>query len=181
MQNGRERATLYRGGDVNALVSRRAILNGALALGVSVAFGAGLRLDVPAPGAWILSAEELAIVRATAEVMFPGAPLPLDGVEAKVAEEVDRLLVNLMGEPHASAFRYVLRALEWGTFASRGARFSQLDLADRAEVLDAWSDPRVLPRRVASDGLRLLLGMAYFNNPVILDAIGWRVDCAGRR
>lgn len=181
MRNAGERATITRGGKVTALVSRRTILNGAVALGVSVAFGAGLRLDAPAPGAWILSAEELAVVRAAAEVMFPGDPLPLDGIEAGVAEEVDRLLVNLMGEPHASAFRYVLRALEWGTFASRGARFTQLDVAERAEVLDAWSDPRILPRRVSSDGIRLLLGMAYFNNTVILDAIGWRIDCAGRR
>jgi hypothetical protein len=166
---------------VDALVSRRAVLNGAIALGVSVAFGAGLRLDSPAPGAWILSSEELAILRAVAIVMFPGDPLPIDGIDAGVAEEVDRLLVDLMGEPQASAFRYVLRALEWGTFASRGARFSQLDPHERGEVLDAWSDPAILPRRVASDGIRLLVGMAYFRNTVVLDAIGWRVDCRGRQ
>ena len=163
-----------------ALVSRRRLLQAGLAFGAASAFGAGLRLDGPAVDARILSPEEMAIVRAVAEAMFPGWPMPLDGVAAGVAEEVDRVVADMMVEPHASGFRYVLRALEWGTLASRGMRFSQLTVEDRTEVLDAWSDPVVLPRRVAHDSLKLILGMAYFNHPVVLDHIGWRATCGGR-
>lgn len=153
------------------------MLQGGITLGASIACGAGLRLDVPAPGAFVLSVEELAVVRALAEVMFPGAPLPKDGVQAEVAEGVDRLLFEYLGDPHSSALRYVLRAVEWGTLASRGARFSALSADVRAQVLDRWADPTVLPRRVALDGLKLLMGMAYFRDPDVLDAIGWRVGC----
>ena len=153
------------------------MLQGGVTLGASIACGAGLRLDVPAAGAFVLSVEELAIVRSLAEVMFPGAPLPKDGVQAQVAEGVDRLLYEYLGDPHSSALRYVLRAVEWGTLASRGARFSALSVEVRAQVLDKWADPTVLPRRVALDGLKLLMGMAYFRDPDVLDAIGWRVGC----
>lgn len=158
-------------------IPRRLLLQGGITLGASIACGAGLRLDVPAPGAFVLSVEELQVVRALAEVMFPGKPLPKDGIEAKVAEGVDRLLFEYLGDPHSSALRYVLRAVEWGTLASRGARFSALSPDVRAQVLDRWADPTVLPRRVALDGLKLLMGMAYFRDPAILDAIGWRVGC----
>lgn len=163
-----------------ALVSRRRLLRAGLAVGAATAFGAGLRLDGAAIDARILSAEEMAIVRAVAEAMFPGWPMPLDGVAAGVAEEVDRLVGDVMVEPHASGFRYVLRALEWGTLASRGVRFSQLTVEERTEVLDAWADPVMLPRRVAHDSLKLILGMAYFSHPAVLEHIGWRATCGGR-
>jgi hypothetical protein len=84
---------------------------------------------------------------------------------------------ELLEEPHTSAFRYVLRALEWGTLASRGQRFSQLSVVDRTAVMDTWSDPAVLPRRAAVDMIRLLLGMAYFNHPVIRQHVGWPNLC----
>jgi hypothetical protein len=163
---------------MNAIVSRRQWLQAGLAFAAAIAFGAGLRLDAPATGALVLSAEEIDVVRALAAVMFPGDPFPVDGLQAGVAEEVDRIVGDLLVEPAASGFRYVLRAVEWGTLASRGARFSQLPADDRRDVLDAWADPTVLPRRVAWDSIRLVLGMAYFRHPQVLDRIGWRSSCA---
>jgi len=103
--------------------------------------------------------------------------MPLDGVQAGVVEEVDRLLADIVEEPAQSAFRYILRAMEWGTLASRGKRFSQLSPEERAEVLDVWSDPAVMPRRAGLDLLRTLFGMAYFSNRQVLDHMGWRTGC----
>jgi hypothetical protein len=163
------------------LVSRRSLLRAGLATGAALAFGVGLRLDAPAAGARLLSVEEMEILRALAEVMFPAGVFPVDGLEARVPEEVDRIVADMMEEPATSAFRYVLRAIEWGTLASRGLRFSRLPAEARAEVLEVWSEPMVLPRRVAHDSLRLVLGMAYFNHPAVLGAIGWRTGCGGGR
>ncbi len=163
-----------------ALVSRRGLLRAGLATGATLAFGVGLRLDAPAAGARVLSGEEMSVVRALAEAMFPAGPFPVDGGSAGVAEEVDRLVADMLEDPAASAFRYVLRAIEWGTLASRGLRFSRLDADVRREVLDVWSEPSVIPRRAAHDSLKVVLGMAYFNHPEVLAAIGWRAGCGGR-
>jgi hypothetical protein len=164
---------------VGALITRRQAIRGGLVFASVLAFGAGLRLDPAAPGALALSVEELAVVRAIAEVMFPRDPFPVDGVEAGVAEEVDRIVADLMQPPASMAFRYVVRALEWGTLASRGTRFSRMSVDERLEVLDAWSNPRLLPRRVSSDLVRLVLGMAYFRHPAVTAHLGWRAGCAG--
>jgi hypothetical protein len=160
-----------------ALITRRQALQGGLVFAAIAASGLGLRLDGAAPGARVLSAEELAIVRAAAEAMFPKGPLPIDGVEAGVAEEVDRLCAEFLELPAAIGFRYVLRALEWGTAASCGQRFTALDPDERRVILDIWADPTVLPRRVASDSIKLVLGMAYFMNPDVLASFGWRATC----
>lgn len=161
-----------------ALTRRRVLLGAAASVGVGGA-GFSLSLGAPASGATVLSAPELAVVRAVAEVMFPGAPFPLDGLEAGVAEAVDRIVADTMDDARAAAFRYVLRTLEWGTLVSRGRRFSRLPPAERVEVLEAWSEPSVVARRVAGDSLKAVLGMAYFGHPAILGAIGWRETCGG--
>lgn len=158
-------------------MTRRRLIQVGMAFGAALTFGAGLRLDVPAPGARLLSAEELSVVSALALAFFPGAPMPVDGVQAGVVAEVDRLLADIVEEPAQSAFRYTLRAIEWGTLVTRGQRFSQLSLEERAEVLDVWSDPSVVPRRAGLDLLRTLFGMAYFSNRQVLDHMGWRVGC----
>lgn len=162
-------------------ISRRKLLWGGVAggVGLGAAGTLGLRLGAPAPGALVLTAEEWAVVEAVAEVMFPGAPFPVDGVQAGVARETDRLLHALMDGPRRAAFRYVLRTLEWGTLASRGRRFTALPPAERKEVLETWSSPEVLARRVAGDSLRAVLGMAYFAHPEVIAAMGWRTGCNG--
>jgi hypothetical protein len=78
---------------------------------------------------------------------------------------------------HARGFRALLLGLEWGTLASRGAPFTALPIAVRAEVLATWSDPSVFERRLAGDAFRLVLGMAYFQHPEILRHLGWAPGC----
>ena len=146
---------------------------GAIGAGFSITLGA------PAKGAQVLTAPEFAVVDAVAEILFPGAPFPLSGIEAGVSSEVDRIIAEVLEPVHAAGFRYVLRTLEWGTLASRGHRFSALSVEDRTDVLSTWKGPDQMARRVAGDGLRVILGMAYFGHPEVLASMGWRATCGG--
>lgn len=162
-----------------ALVHRRSFLKGTLALGATMALGSMAVLPSAAPGLRALSSREGEIVAAVAEVLFPGDPFPVSGVEAGIVAEVDRIVDDSITEAAAVLFRYLLRTLEWGTLVSRGARFSDLPLADRAEVLAVWHEPGVLPRKIAFDALRAVLAMAYFSRPEVKAHIGWRAACGG--
>lgn len=162
------------------ITRRRALLGGAAAgtaLGALTATAVLIEVGVPAAGAEVLTARELAVVRALAEVMFPKGAFPIDGAQAGVAEEVDRLLAEVLDPLHASGFRTLLHTLEWGTLASRGSTFSALPAPERAEVLRIWSDPTVFARRVAGDAFKAVLGMAYFAHPEVLAHIGWSLGC----
>lgn len=165
---------------MGALVSRRNFLVASLAAGAVVATGGfTAHLSPAAPGALVLSAREIEIVDAVAEVLFPPGSLGPGAREAQVGRRVDRIVAELLDGQRLAGFRYVLRAIEMGTQAARGVRFSALPLDERHEVLEAWADPAVLPRKVGYDVLRVFLGMAYFRHPAVLGAIGWRAECGG--
>jgi len=166
---------------MEGLTRRRLLMGGAgVAAAASGAVGAfGLSLGVPAAGFRVLARAEVATVRAAARAMFPGAPFPLDGVQARVAEAVDGILADTLDPLRAAGFRYVLRALEYGAIPGRGARFTDLPLAQQQQVLDTWAEPELFTRRIAGDSLRAILGMAYFAHPEILAHIEWDGACTG--
>jgi len=164
---------------MGALITRRSLLTGAVAVGAALSLAGVVHLPAAATGGRVLSELERTVVEHIAEVFFPGAPMPLSGVEAGVAEEVDRILAEVVPPLHATGFRYLLRGLEWGPLYSHGARFTQLGVRERAEVLEIWSDPGILPRRVAFDALRMVMGMAYFRHPEVREAMGYRMLCGG--
>lgn len=147
---------------------------GALAVAVG-----GVTSTAPAPFMRVLAAEELEIVTALAEAMFPREPIMVSGLEAGVPEEVDRILWEVLDDTATLGFRGVLRSIEWGSYASRMRRFSRLNVEERREVLDVWASPTILARRVASDALKAVMGMAYFGSPAVQAAIGWRPICGG--
>lgn len=147
-------------------------------LGAIAASAVVIEFGVPAPGAKVLGARELDVLRSLAEVMFPAGTFPIDGVQAGVAEEVDRIVADVLEPVHAGGFRTLLHTLEWGTLASRGTRFTELPFDERAEVVRIWSDPTVFTRRIAGDALKVVLGMAYFAHPEVLRRIGWSLGCA---
>jgi len=165
-----------------ARISRRQLLLGGAgaAAGGAAALGFGLSLGAPAAGFRVLTAPEVEVVRAAAMAMFPGAPFPVNGLDAQVAEGVDAFLADVLDGLRGAGFRYVLRALEWGTLASRGSRFSRLPLPTRQQVLDTWAEPQVFTRRVAGDSLKVVLGTAYFANDQVLDHMEWDGGCSRR-
>jgi hypothetical protein len=133
----------------------------------------------PATGHSVLTPTEVATVRAIAEVWLPAGGVAVDGPPVDVAAGVDRVVAELMDDTRRAGFRAILRTLELGTIARQGASFSALDLDTRRTVLETWGDPRILPRRLATDALRGALGMAYFGDPRVLAAIGWSRGCGG--
>ena len=166
-------------GDTRSSLSRRALLVGTVGALGAVTVGSRLRLRQAAFGARVLSREEMRVVGALAEAMFPAGHFPVDGLEAGVPEEVDRIVATVLPSVQRTAFRYVLRALEWGTAASRGQRFSHLSVQERLEVIEVWATPSVLARRISFDSMKAVLGMAYFSHPAVLETIGWSTGCGG--
>lgn len=163
-------------------VSRRQLLVGTTAVAAVAAVvgvGAGLLwLPAPAAGWRVLSAGEAVAVTRLAEALFPpGNPLGVSGGDVDLAPVVDDLLGDQLDDKVAPVFRYLLRAVEDFTFASRGVGFGALSVTDRVDVLRHWDDESLYPRRVAYDVIRLVMGMAFFNLPQVVTRIGWQSRC----
>lgn len=163
------------------MLSRRTLLAGGGALaalaGVTVP---AVVLPSAAPGRFLFGEAELVLIQAVGEALFPpGNPLGVAGEQVDLATRVDELLGDALDAEVGTVFRYVLRALENGTIASRGMAFSTLRLDDRIDVLNHWEDTGVLPRRMAYDALRLVYGMAFMTTPEVLAVVGWSARCQG--
>lgn len=156
-------------------LSRRKLLVGAAAVAAVAALGIpAVELPPAAPGLLVLSEYERALVAALGEAFFPpDNALGIDAAAVGIADEVDRLVGDELDPIVAPVFRYLLRALDVGTTASRGAGFASLPLPERRAVLDTWADNAVLPRRLAFDTFKTVLGLAFFNVPAVKQAVGW--------
>ncbi|MFZ5476269.1 MAG: gluconate 2-dehydrogenase subunit 3 family protein [Myxococcota bacterium] len=164
------------------VLSRRALMVSGAALAAVSAVGVrAVDLPAPAAGARLLSLAELDLVRAVGEALFPpDSPLGIGAAEVDLGAAVDELVGEYMDPVVAPVLRYLLRALEVGTAASRGTPFGSLSLADRRAVMDTWADNEVLPRRLAYDTFKTILGMAFFNAAAVRDAVGWTASiCDG--
>jgi hypothetical protein len=159
------------------LISRRALIRGGLAVGAALGVAGTVRLPPVASGYTTFSWREIEILGAISDAMFPAGPVLISGRDAGVVEEVDRIIGTGFPPLHAMGFRYLLRTLEWGTVATFGTSFSRLSVEDARAVLDSWGDPGLLPRRIASDVLRTVFGMAYFANREVQRAMEWRSLC----
>lgn len=121
-----------------------------------------------------LAPREAAFLSATAETLFPrGGAISPSGVEAGVTGFVDRYLGDV--PPRMSFLMRCLFALfEHATLvvAAPGAggrrRFSALDDAQRAAVLERWRRARFFPMRLVFTSLRAILTMGYFASPAVL-------------
>ena len=163
---------------MNALLSRRSFLLAGLAAGAVAGAAAGAHLPPAALGFQVLSAEEARVVEAVAAALFPAGHFPVVGGDGGTAPALDLLLADYMDPATVEPFRYLLRTLEIGTLVSRGVPFSRLPLDAATEVLEVWSADDPVPRRLAHDSLRTLVGMAFLRRPEVVGAIGWRAGCA---
>ena len=163
------------------LATRRTFLTGSAATAVVAALGVGYGpLPAPEVGRALLSASEGALVAAIADAMFPtGGAFGVGASEIDIVASMDTLLGESLDPEVGVAVRWLLRALEAGTIASRGASFVALPLDDRRAVLATWADNVVLPRRLAHDLLRMAFGMAFYNSAAALRQIGWGTACRG--
>ncbi len=150
-----------------------------LTAGVGVGGFAGFAwLRAAAPGFRVLAAGEVKTVESLLTALFSletGAPV--DPLQCGALEEVDRLLAEDLPSEVVAPFRYLLHGLEAGTAVSRGRPFSSLSDTERLDVLNVWSGNEPFPRRLALDSLKSILGMAYWSQPEVLEAIGWTSPC----
>ncbi len=162
---------------MNALISRRTLL----LAGAGIALGGGavatVRLPAPGPGLRVLGEGEARIVEAIARVLFPPGIFPVAGGDGGTAPGVDALLAGIFPAHTVAPFRYVLRAMELGTLVARGRSFTELPLDEAREVVAIWSGDDPLPRRLASDSLKLVVGTAFLRRPEVLARIGFRAGC----
>ncbi len=157
-------------------MTRRALLaGGALAAGATTLVCAGLApLPQAGAGLRVLSTEEAEIVEALADALWPrGNPIGVAGLDLGMADRVDALFAEVMAEQSITASRQVLRGLAaWPGFGG-------LAVEDRLQKLQDWTGPDELLSRVAVDGVKAVLGLAYFNAPEVLSALGYRSFCHG--
>lgn len=159
--------------------SRRSLLLGGAALAAVASVGLrAVVLPQARVGLSLLSDGESQLIEALGEAFFPpGNALGVSAADVDLPALVDALLATELDPQLPTLFRYLLRGLEVGTFAGRGQIFSALSLDERRSVLLNWSDNGVLPRRMAHDAIKSVLGMAFFNAPVVTDRIGWFPRC----
>jgi len=140
-------------------------------LGFRRAFAGYPRADRPFQ---MLASREVALISATAEVMFPqrGA-IPFSGRDADIPRYADRFLSAV--EPGA---RWQIRALfalfEHATliFSAPGwrgrKRFSSLSFEQRELVLQGWSQSPHFARQLVFTALRAILTMGYLGHPTVM-------------
>jgi hypothetical protein len=158
--------------------SRRQVLTIGALSGVGFAVGGFLWLPDAAENQAVLSAGELGIVAALGEVLFPeGNAIGFSWKEVDLAQEVDRLLAEVLDPKVVAPFRYLLRFVQYGCVAQTGKTFSACSAEKRAELLASWGRPGSTYRNAGITSLKSVLGMAYFNHPQVLKAIGWRSMC----
>ena len=160
------------------LISRRQMWVVGGSLGAAAVLGGGFAwLHPPAPGLLLLCEDECEIVEALARVLFPPGMFPVHGGDGHTAPLVDQVLAREVDPISATPFRYLLRSVQLGTLISRGRRFTDLGPDEARSVVDVWSSGAVFPRRLMSDSLQVVLGMAFFRRPEVIEAIGWHQSC----
>jgi hypothetical protein len=151
-------------------VTRRQILAASAAVAVASAAGAGAVAwqwwDRP-PGAgysW-LSPDEVSIVEAFADALFPpGGEPSLAGADANLARWFDAVLEG-MPSAKARELKLLLHALNNLARASGGSAFVDLDRADRAALNHRWLTSSTPEIRLAMLGLSTLIGCGYTTHP----------------
>jgi hypothetical protein len=116
------------------------------------------------------TAREATVLAAIAECVVPAAD------PRAVAERVDRAVSFLALESQDDFKRLLLlfeNALAGFLFDGRTAPFTQLSLADRAEVLARWRDSRLAVRRSGYQALRKSCLGAHYGDPATWAAIGY--------
>lgn len=114
------------------------------------------------------------VALAIAEAAMPGGGL-LPGGGAATVERLEAFLVG-MGDEFARALEGGLWTVEGSTFATRGRAFSALPVADRASVLEAWSESRSRYARWLLRAILTPIKSAHFGDAGMFAHVGCRLD-----
>lgn len=134
-----------------------------------------------AEGYQALSADEVELVDALADALFPPGGTPaLSGSEAGVARWFDGVMATMPG-PTPKALRLLLHALDDWALATRGKRYPNLSVEARSDRLRSWmaNDNHLVRGAVSS--LTLFIAMGYCGHPEVIEACGWIWPCGFER
>jgi hypothetical protein len=144
----------------------------------------GVWWDQEAAPEWqIFSQHEVKIVEALAETIFPGedsltAPIP-SALDVGVPAFLDAFLANTLDDFTANAVRLLIHAIdEMAIGADFGlTRFHKRPMHERVEILKAWEESSLAPRRGAFSAHKHLNAMGYCESPEVLGAMGISYTC----
>jgi len=118
------------------------------------------------------------ILRAIATTVVPEAK----ALAESEWEDVERIIASALSKRPPVIVRQVmlfLRTVQRLPLLRYGARFTSLDDARRAQVLNWLQDNRIFLLRKGMWGLRTLVLMGYYARPAAADEIGYRANARG--
>lgn len=169
------------------LSRRQLLVRGALAGGAIVVAGFVVRVaqrfgEGAAAGRKVLSAREERTLSALITAMLPGEdsaafdPMPA-GDPVFILDYVDDFLAG--SDPDVRLlFKSTLHVVEEQALLTRFGRFSSLDLATRQAEVRAWELTPTYLKRAAFQSVKMMIAVAYFEQPGPADVVGWYVGCA---
>ena len=157
-------------------IGRRALLvgGGGIAAVLGLSGGALLAPWPVAAGLRFLTATEAAAAQALAATLFHSAGDPTLA-EAHFLPRFDES-VGMLHPETGHLLKYGLRALEFATIPSFGARFSTLSLAQRVAAVRSW-ERCAYPWMAAMTSFRFQVAMVYFESDAARAACGWSLGC----
>lgn len=164
------------------LTRRQLLVRGGLAAGGLIVAGFVIRaasLFNQAPGAGLkaLSSREVAILTALIEAALPGDDVLPAGDPSFIVPYADDYLAH--ADPDIRLLvKSMLQVVEEQSLLFSFSRFSRSPLAARIAEVQAWERTPIFLKRAAFASVKMVLGMAYFEQPGTSEAIGWYVGCA---
>lgn len=158
-------------------------LGGALGLifgGVAFRVGGFWWDQTAASGMKVLSGDEVVLIQSIAEAMFPADLGMPAGSQVGLPDFMDDYLASI-APGTANLLRLLLHAIDdMAVFADLGpTRFHRRPLEERIEILQAWNDSWLAPRRGAFSSLKMIMGMGYCESQAVIAAAGFHYSCGG--
>jgi hypothetical protein len=161
---------------------RQLLVRGALAGGAIIVAGTIIRVaslfdQAPAEGRKVLSEREVVILGAFVEAALPGDDEMPAADRGHMVKFIDDYLAQADHDIRL-LFKSMLQVMEEHSLLSHFSRFSSRSIADRAKEIRAWEITPIYLKRAAFSSVKMVVGMAYFEQPNVSEAIGWYVGCA---
>lgn len=159
------------------LLTRGVLATSGIAFGSLVLRYVSLARSRPAPGRLVLSEDDEAMTRALLSAMFPkGAELP-PADASFILPRIDRYLAGADSEIRL-LYRAMLRAIEDQSIFFHLRRFTRLSPQAQASEVRAWELTPIYLKGMAFKSTKLVIGMAYFEQPDVREAMGWYLGCS---
>lgn len=167
------------------LTRRQLLLRGAVASGGLLISGAAIRFAAllgqqPAQHREALTERESEILVPLIEALLPpGGEMPA-GEAGFIIPRLDHYLAHTDGDARL-LFRSMLHLVEDQSALFSLQRFSRCSLAERMAQVRVWELTPLYLKRMAFSSVKLFIGLQYFEQPGVHEAMGWYVGCAAEQ